>query len=603
MSEQFTNTDQIFDYLSKELKRGFNLELSRRDFMKIVAGGMLGALVAGINTGKAQAQSNNAGDTSLYTRETLPNGVASGDVTQTTAVLWTRSTVTGTVQFQVLDNSGTIITEASAEVTEALLPVKVQIADLDPGTAYRYQATDSAGNQLEGQFRTLAESGRGKLRFGVSGDWDGILRPYVSVANIPGRELDFFVAHGDTVYADHPSIDVPREEVFTLDEFRIKHNEVYSSRFSKNYLAALRTSTPLYATIDDHEVRNDFAGWASPQAFPDFRRETADYINQTELYRNGLQTFSEYHPIEDRRYEATDDPRMEARPKLYRYVHAGETAAIYIIDQRSFRDIQVNEIGNLLSAASRNQWQQDVWQPGRTMLGRTQVEDLKRDLLDAQQRGVVWKFIMMPGPVMQLTWLKGEDRWEGYAPERTEVFQFIEDQGITNVVFVSADIHATFISALTYQTEPGGDLIDTSMWEITTGAVAKYPPSGIDMMETVTDFGILLPYERDDYTNGTIHDKDAVLENIFNRLVLLPQRLRPLGLDDAPIDYDLIAGSWTAGHSYGWTEFDIEADNNVLTVTTYGVPGYTPEEMTSNPELWLNIQPEIYNQFRVRPIV
>jgi len=601
MSEQLTNAEQIFDYISAEVKRTFNLELSRRDFMKLMSGGMLGAVAAGINAKQAQAQSTNSGDASLYTRETLPNGVASGDVTQTTAMLWTRSTVAGTVRFQVFDSNGTLITETSADVTEPMLPVKVMISGLNAGTAYRYQVTDAADNQLEGQFRTLAESGQAGLRFGVSGDWLGQLRPYIAIANIVERDLDFFVAHGDTIYSDHPSIDFPAEEAFTVSDFRVKHNEVYSSRFSKNYLAALRASTPIYATIDDHEVRNDFAGWASPTDFRDFRRETAEHINETDLYRIGMATFAEYNPLEDLIYEGTDDPRMEGHPKLYRYVREGETAAVFMLDHRSFRDIQVAEMDNLFSAGSRDQWQQDVWQPGRTMLGRTQVEDLKRDLLDAQQRGIVWKFVMMPGPIQQLAWLKGEDRWEGYAPERTEVLKFIEDNGIQNVVWVAADIHSTFINALTYQTEAGGDLIDTSQWEITTGPVAYYPPSGQAAMELINELNVLLPYERDAYNNGDIHDKDAVVESVFNRYILLTQRLRQLGLEDSSIDYELLTGSWAAGHSFGWTEFDIEAESNILTVTTYGVPSYTADDMSSNPETLLGIQPEIFNQIRINP--
>lgn len=40
------------------------------------------------------------------------------------------------------------------------------------------------------------------MTFTVSG---GDLAPYPSVANIPGRDLDFFVMLGDSIYADIPS--------------------------------------------------------------------------------------------------------------------------------------------------------------------------------------------------------------------------------------------------------------------------------------------------------------------------------------------------------------------------------------------------------------
>ena len=39
------------------------------------------------------------------------------------------------------------------------------------------------------------------LRFGVAGDWRGELAPYPAISNVAGRNLDFFVEHGDTIYA------------------------------------------------------------------------------------------------------------------------------------------------------------------------------------------------------------------------------------------------------------------------------------------------------------------------------------------------------------------------------------------------------------------
>jgi len=51
---------------------------------------------------------------------------------------------------------------------------------------------------------------------------------------------------------------VPVAQATTLQEYRAKQSEVYETRFGLNTLGDLRTSTIL-ATIDDHEVINDFA--------------------------------------------------------------------------------------------------------------------------------------------------------------------------------------------------------------------------------------------------------------------------------------------------------------------------------------------------------
>ncbi len=88
----------------------------------------------------------------------------------------------------------------------------------------------------------------------------------------------------------------------TLSEYRARHNEVMSERFGLNTWRDLRGSTAIFATIDDHEVTNDFAGGAPPSSnTADFDQNGA-YINETDRYKAGLQAFQEYMPIEDRRY-------------------------------------------------------------------------------------------------------------------------------------------------------------------------------------------------------------------------------------------------------------------------------------------------------------
>ncbi|MEO1288616.1 MAG: alkaline phosphatase D family protein [Chloroflexota bacterium] len=603
MPEQLNNAEQIFDYIHQEVKRTFNLDLTRRDFIKLMSGGMLGAVVTGLNGQRTKAQENILGDATLATTETMPNGIAVGDINQTSAVLWTRSITLGIVLFEVLSNDDAIVTQAEATVTNAMQPVKVLIEGLRSSTSYRYRVTDASNNQLTGSFRTLADNGTHGLRFGVSGDWRGELRPYVGIANALERNLDFFVELGDTIYADHPSIDFPAPQARSLDEFRVKHNEVYRNRFGKNYWASLRRTVPIYATIDDHEVTNDFAGGASPADTRIFANESGDYVNQTAIYRNGLQAFREYNPIRDLNYSNTGDERIDGRPKLYRYLRAGQDAAMFILDARSFRDEAVDSVGNFFSSDEILRWRDDVWQTGRTMLGRTQVDDLKRDLLDAEEQGIIWKFVMMPEPIQQFGWFTGEDRWEGYAPERTEVLQYIEAQGIRNVVFVSADIHSTFISDISYQTEANGQQISTNIWEISTGSVGYYPPTGQGALELASNLGVLLPSETERYASGTLADKDAVLETVFNRFILTTQLLNPVGLEDSTVDYDLLQGGWTFGHSFGWTEFDIDAESHELLVTTYGIPAYSADDMSRNAETLLTVMPQILGQMRVRPVL
>ncbi len=202
---------------------------------------------------------------------TLINGIASGDTTQDSTVLWARSTVPGTVTFEysTYADFSNIIGTIDAEVTNINLPVKVEINNLTAGTDYYYRVTDAAGDSLSGEFTTSAEIGEFQgLRFGVSGDWRGELAPYPIINNADERDLAFFVEHGDTIYADIASDAVKnpdgtrKSQVETIEEYRAKHSEVYSNRLGLNAWADLRASTSILATIDDHEVTNDFAGGA-----------------------------------------------------------------------------------------------------------------------------------------------------------------------------------------------------------------------------------------------------------------------------------------------------------------------------------------------------
>ena len=168
---------------------------------------------------------------------------------------------------------------STATVANPLQPVKVNITGLTSNTQYFYRVTDVAGDQEVGKFITAAAAGvQTGLRFGVAGDWRGELAPYPAIANVPGRNLAFFVEHGDTIYADDDSPILKnldgtlKQQAETLDDFRLKHAEVYSSRFGSNTWADLRASTSVLAIIDDHEVTNDFAGGELASSDPQIGR-------------------------------------------------------------------------------------------------------------------------------------------------------------------------------------------------------------------------------------------------------------------------------------------------------------------------------------------
>jgi phosphodiesterase/alkaline phosphatase D-like protein len=246
----------------------------------------------------------------------LSNGVAAGDVTQESVVLWARAAATGVVTFTLqIDGEAVETTQFTRTVSEPLLPVTVTVSGLMPDTRYRYQAEVANGDRASGLFRTPAPDGvRRGLRFAATGDVRGDLAPYPAIGNAPEHDLDFFVNLGDTVYADFISPAVPKQAQ-SVEEFRLKHDEVNREYIGLNALAALRASTISFATIDDHEILNNFAGGA-PASSSRFFVEDSGLINETRLYRAGMDAFFAYQPTVVEHYGSDADARFVGRRRF-----------------------------------------------------------------------------------------------------------------------------------------------------------------------------------------------------------------------------------------------------------------------------------------------
>jgi phosphodiesterase/alkaline phosphatase D-like protein len=343
-----------------------------------------------------------------------------------------------------------------------------------------------AGSSIvAGQFRTSAEAGFNGLRFGATGDWQQA-PPYPSLKNVPEKELEFFLKLGDTIYADTETPALPGiVQARTLPQFRTKHFEVASERPEApgyNFMRDLTASTAVLATIDDHEVVDNFAGGAMPGDSPDapdvhpaeppMFTDPVDFVNQTLAYQEAMQAYHEYHPLHSLEWDAPGDLRTDGRPMLYRYNTYGQDAAVIMLDSRSFRDAQLPPVTDPTDPEAVAAFITSTFTPGRTLLGASQLAVLKADLLAAQEAGITWKFVIIPEPIQNFGPINAEDRFEGYAVERNELLGYIDALGIDNVVFLAGDFHGTLVNNLTYGAP--GALMPTNAIEIVTGPAAFY---------------------------------------------------------------------------------------------------------------------------------
>jgi alkaline phosphatase D len=534
----------------------------------------------------------------------LPNGVAAGETTSNSSLLWARTTQVGGVVFEVATDPlfANIVGTTNVTAIDALEPVKAGVSGLSAGTRYYYRATDAGGATSSGTFKTAAAAGTfGGFRMGVSGDWRGELAPYPSLRNAANRNLDLWMSLGDTIYADVSSPAVPASQATSLTDYRLKHNEVLSERFGLNVHRDIRQSTSVMATIDDHEVTNDFAGGAAISTDSRFGPPSNDLINTSTLYNNGLKAFTEYHPMESRTYAGTGEARFDGRPDLYRTQSFGKDAAVFSLDARSFRDEGLPEVQNITDPAQVLGYIASSFTPGRTMLGQTQLDRVKADLLSAQQAQTTWKFVMVPEPIQNLGVLNASDRFEGYAAERTNLLKFIDDNNIENVVFVAADIHGTLVNNLTYQNAPFTPQIDSGAFEITTGSGAYFAPFGPTVAGLAAQLGLPGSLPLATYLALPAAQQEAYIQGLINSQIAA-LGYDTLGLQGSSIQATLTQGTWTATNSFGWTEFDIDPVTQELCVTTYGTPYYDEATLLANPSLIASLQPAIIQQFKVTPV-
>jgi len=374
------------------------------------------------------------------------HGVASGDATPNSAILWTRvNTGTNPLEVVVSNNSGFTTVAFRAKVAAFAttdFTVKVDATGLSPNTKYFYRFTHHGVTSPVGSFRTAPDPAvPANLRFTYTGDSDGTRSPdrpasfgNFEVLNAARNENAAFWSYlGDTIYSDSGLRETG--PATTLAEYRAvyKQNRTYAA------LRNMFKSTSTYAQWDDHEVQNDFDG------------QTVDPAR----YAAGRQAFLEYMPL--RTANLLQDPTCAGDP-LFRKFKWGSDVDIIIPDERSCRSADVaqgacnGDPAPTAPAAVRQSFGfppgppagclDEINDPSRTMLGPIQKQALKNALLSSTAK---FKFIINELPIQQL-YVVPYDRWEGYGAERNEIIDFIRFRGIDNVAFLTTDTHATLLN-------------------------------------------------------------------------------------------------------------------------------------------------------------
>jgi alkaline phosphatase D len=364
------------------------------------------------------------------------HGVASGDPTADSVVIWTRVTPAparaaggARVRWQVTTDAGTPITVRSGWVTTSAArdyTVKVDVRGLAAGRTYRYRFDALGESSVLGKTRTLpAATSHARLAIVSCSNYPaGFFNAYAAIA--AREDLDAVVHLGDYIYefangvfGDGTSmgrVPDPDHEAVTLDDYRRR----YATYRRDPDLQDVHRAHPFIAVWDDHEFAdNAWFGGSGSQETPGTgwsvrrRAATRAYIEWMPVRETG--SFESIH--------------------LNRSFALGDLATLVVLDTRSARDGQVNpDDGRGLA------------DPRRRLMGARQEQWLADTLRASKQAGARWSLVgqqvmFSPFTVPGLP-VKNPDAWDGYQAERARVRDLLASVG--NAAILSGDVHSSW---------------------------------------------------------------------------------------------------------------------------------------------------------------
>lgn len=388
----------------------------------------------------------------------ITHGVAAGEVTSTSAVIWGRCSAASRLQLTLRDAAGDREIQASAAASAADdFTAKVPIGGLQPDTTYTYRVTcradtaAAADGVARGTFRTAPPANASQpVTFVWGGDVGGQnacrdrTEGYGVFRTIGALRPAFFIGLGDMIYADSPCLPTgrygntqvpgPVAPAADVPSFwaRWKYNR--ADRATQELLATL----PYYAVWDDHEVYSDFGPHHDVGPTP-------RYPPGRHLLPLGRKAFLDYNPI-----AAGGDA-----PRLYRNIRWGRHLDLFILDTRQYRD---------------SNFAPDRPTRPKTMLGATQRAWLEQALAASD---ATWKVIVSSVPLSVPTGAeaRGRDGWangdqeSGFEHELLDILRFMQQRGIYNNIWIATDIHF----AAVFRDAPFADDPDFRVVEVDTG--------------------------------------------------------------------------------------------------------------------------------------
>ena len=367
-------------------------------------------------------------------------GVASGDVTDTSAVLWTRLApqpsradggmepvgvpvrwaVAADADFSEVIQQGSVI--AAPELAHS---VHIELEELEPRRHYWYRFRAASHASRVGRLMTLpgANASIDSLRFVTASCQNYTHGTFVAYEHILRDQPEFIIHLGDYFYETSYGETFRRHEVepmpATLDGFRRRH-ALYKT---DPHLQRAHAELPFFTMIDNHDAIED--------------DDPAKYSQRAAAY----QAWYEHMPV--RGY-----PHVGANAfDLKRRLELGRLAQICVIDGRQFRDrrsVCENDYPDYGFGNYRERCDA-VFKEDRTLLGEQQEEWLYEHL---ESNTAAWNVLASPGPVQPFSYRHdGKDlryigAWDIYPANRQRLVAALQSAKTGHPLITSADVHS-----------------------------------------------------------------------------------------------------------------------------------------------------------------
>ena len=427
---------------------------------------------------------------SLIAATGFTHGVASGEPSQNSVLLWTRFVGTGDSKLTVEIARSADFSNAkmAGEVTASAVRdhiAKIVVGDLQPGQWYFYRFVAPDGRKsITGRTRTLPEGAVGRFNLGVFSCSNMPFGHFNAYAHAAQRnDLDLIIHTGDYLYeygvGTYPSakdalagrIIAPDHEMVQLADYRLR----YAAYRRDPDLQRIHQVLPMVAMWDDHEFTND----AHRDGAQNHDSSEGDWVTRKQIAE---QVYREWMPVRDR-----DD----SDPYWTEY-QIGDLATIFLTESRVSGRDHPAEMADALRGQTDIppalvKFRDEVWQdPSRQMLGLKQEEWLGSAMRRSKAGGTKWQvwaqqcimgnlkspqetanwvdpnappFVQLRVKIGQLAAEAGlpfnMDAWDGYPVARDRILKEIADAN-ADLIVLTGDSHNGWAFNLEVDGTPAG---------------------------------------------------------------------------------------------------------------------------------------------------